>query len=103
MDVSDIFFLLGGGERESEEPREGGTIFIENPRRVGGFSRRGRGRGGREAGRVFAGNFGGVGGENIFFGAESPTELHSNRLLKQASEKHVSTSQQNLWTPGRAL
>ena len=63
MDVSDFFFfLLGEGEGESEAPgREGGgdRFFIENPRRGGGASRRGRGRG---AGRVSAANWGNFGG-----------------------------------------
>ena len=44
-----------------------GSIFIENPRRGGGFSRRGRGRG---AGRVCLwriGEFVGGGGAKVFF------------------------------------
>ena len=66
-----IFFIFSarGGGRGSLRRREGGSIFIENPRR--GFSRRGRGRG---AGRVSAGELGefggGEGGYIFFFGAE---------------------------------
>ena len=45
---------------------------MENPRR-GGLPG-GWGRGGRGAGRVFEGHFGG-GGLNIFFGAEIPTKF----------------------------
>ena len=62
---------------ESEAPGWGGIVFvIENPRRGGGCSRRGRGRG---AGRVSAANwgiFGGGGRErlNIFFEAETSTK-----------------------------
>ena len=66
VDVSDIFlfFLLGGRGRESPRLREGGGggFFVESPRRKGlpaGWE------GGREAGRVFAGNLGG--GDQIFF------------------------------------
>ena len=60
MDVSDIFyfFLLGGGEEEVRGDREGGWLFIENPRRGGRSPRRGGGRG-EGAVRVSAGNLGG--------------------------------------------
>ena len=62
-----LFFLLGEEEGGVRGRWEGGCrFFIENPRRRGGFSRRGRGRG---AGSVLAcgelGIFGG--GLNIFF------------------------------------
>ena len=65
MDVSDIFnfFLLGGGEGESEAPGGGGAFFlIENPTRGGGFPG-GKGPRGREG----IGEFWGGGGLNIFF------------------------------------
>ena len=43
VDVSDIsyFFCSGEGKGESEAP--GGSVFIENPRRGGGFPGRGGG------------------------------------------------------------
>ena len=63
VDVSDIFYFFCSGEGkggESEVPGEGGgdDFFIENPR-GGGVLPGGGGRGGREAGRVSAGNLGG--------------------------------------------
>ena len=67
VDISDIFYfsLLGGGEGGVRGARRGrGTIFIENPRRGGGFP--GGGAGGRGAGRVFVGNLG-RGGLIFFF------------------------------------
>ena len=53
-------FLLGEGKGESEAPGVGvAGVFIENPRRGGGFSQeRGNDRG---PGRVSAGNLGGRG------------------------------------------
>ena len=79
-----IFFIFSarGRERGSEAPERGweGSVFIENARR-GGLPGERR-RGGRRAGRASAGNLGGRGGLNIFFGAEMPTKLGTqNRVF----------------------
>ena len=66
VDVSDIFYFScsGEGKGESEAPgRWGGDFLLKIP---GGGSPSRVGAGGRGAGRVFAGIFGG-GGVNIFF------------------------------------
>ena len=87
VDVSDIlyFFLLGGGEGGSEAPERGweGSVFDwKSPE--GGSPRReegGGGGGGRGAGRVSAGNFGGL--IFFFFGAEIPPEkVHVGHLFE---------------------
>ena len=66
MDVSDIFFLLGGGKgRGVRGARRGGWFFIENPR--GGVSRRRGGGGERGREGVCSKLAGGGGGLNIFF------------------------------------
>ena len=74
VDVSDIFyfFLLGGGEGESEEPGMGGGVgfLLEIPRERGG-GLPGEGPKGREG---VCGGLGGIGGLNIFFRAETPTK-----------------------------
>ena len=66
MDVSDIFyfFLLGGGEGESEVPGGGGGFFLWKIPGGGGVFQVGGGRGARVR-RVFAGNLGR--GLNVFF------------------------------------
>ena len=59
----------------SEAPgRGGGRFFIENARGGGVLPR--EGRGGRGAGRVSAGKFGGRGDLNIFRGRNAHQEKH---------------------------
>ena len=76
-DASDIFYFFfcsGRGKGESEAAGRGVRFFIENPRRGGGVSRRGRG-----AGRVSVANWGfwerGGGAKYFFFRAEMSTKL----------------------------
>ena len=65
MDVSDIFYFSSARERGEGSPRRqvgGESVSIENPRRGGGFSRTGAE---------------GLGGLNIYFGAEMSTKTLS--------------------------
>ena len=78
MDVSDIFyfFLLGGGEGGVRGAGRGrGTIFIENPRRGGGFpggwGPRGEGPRGEGPGGCLWG-IGGGGAKYFFSGPKFP-------------------------------
>ena len=65
MDISDIFFLVGGGEGGVRGDREGGGRFFLLKAQKGGVSHEGGGgRGGREGVRR---EFGWGGGLNIFF------------------------------------
>ena len=57
VDNSDIFFLLGGGEGESEG-REGGWIFHRKSQEGGVDPPLAGGGGGARGGRVFEGNWG---------------------------------------------
>ena len=68
MDVSDIlyFFLLGGGEGESEAPGSGWVRFLLKIPRAGRFSGDGGGGGARGLEGVCK-EFGGEGGGYIFF------------------------------------
>ena len=82
VDVSDIFFFFSARGRGKGSPRhrEGGTIFIENPRK-GGVSRAGGGRGARGWEGV-CGEFG-KGGQIFFFGAEFPTKWGNFEIFDQ--------------------
>ena len=75
-----FFFCSGRGKGESAALGGGGRdrIFIENPRRGGGLQHR-RGRWGREGVCGELGNFG-VGGLNIFFGAEMSTKKSESEI-----------------------
>ena len=82
-----IFFFVfcsGEGKGESEGPGGGGggQFFMESPRRGG--SPRLVGVGGRGAGRVFEGIWGG-GPKYLFFGAEIPTKFF--KMFKVFSSK----------------
>ena len=78
-----IFFLLG----ESEAPGRGVAWFLLKIPWGWGSCRRGGGR--RGARRVFAGNLGGGGGLNIFFGAEIPTKTCLNTRRKIIKHVHL--------------
>ena len=82
MDLSDIlyFSLLGGGEGQPEEPGIGGGGFYWKSQEMGG----GEGPGGC---------LWGIGGVNIFFGAEAPTKRMVNALTGKAIRGEVGASQ----------
>ena len=65
-----LFFLLGGGEGGVQGDREWGGVgfLLKVPGGGGGFSQEGASRG---AGRVSAGIFLGLGGQNIFLGGRN--------------------------------
>ena len=78
MDVSDIFFCFSTRGRDKESPRRragGGDDFFLKIPGGGGWGSPAVGAGRDGVGRVFAGQFGGGGGLNIFFRAESPTKI----------------------------
>ena len=66
--VSDISFSCLGEGR-------GGPVLYRKSQKGGGLPGEGRGRG---AWKVSAGNLGGGGGLNVFFGAEIPTKKSSD-------------------------
>ena len=75
MDVSDIFYFFfcsGAGEKEvASEEVAGGSVFIKNRGRGGGFARRSRGWG-KGAGGMSVGEGGGL---NIFFRAQNSHQV----------------------------
>ena len=82
VDVSDIFnfFSARGRGRGSPRRREGGGNFLLKIPGGGGGSPGWVGAGGRGAGRVFAGNFGGGGAKYFFSGPKFPPSFISPKL-----------------------
>ena len=81
-----LFFLLGGGEGGSRRQKRGGRgrVFIEN-QEGGGSPRREEEGGGRRAGRVSAGNLGGL---NIFFRGRNAYQVVVGKWLSKPLISH---------------
>ena len=92
VDTIFYFFLLEEGKGESEAPGRAGFVFIENPRRGGGFARGGGGgRGGRGGWRVSVGDFfvGGRGLDIFFRGRNSHQAIYCGKFWCGLSAERI--------------